>query len=267
MILGRHAIFFSGLIATLCAFEPVRADGDAILPVSQELCAEMKAHNVIHVSAPIGCSRLSLLRFSYFDFVGGLHSDGEIVVMDALAESVRDIFLELREAHFPLQRVRGIQQYNGDDDASMRDNNTSAFNHRNVADTATISLHAYGAAIDINPVQNPFIKKAANVGVSIQPESGNAYLSRDSIRPGMAEAVIDIFARNGFVIWGGNWKNPIDYQHFQLPRHLAQQLALLPTSEAQVAFRSFVSRYRACREHHLVLGTVARQKCASLPSR
>jgi hypothetical protein len=63
----------------------------------------------------------------------------------------------------------------------------------------------------------------------------------------MAEAVIDVFADGGFLIWGGTWKSVIDYQHFQVSRSLAQQLARASPAEAKALFREHVERYRSCR--------------------
>ena len=114
----------------------------AILPVTQALCDDMKKHNVIRAGAVVGCERLKLIRFSYLGFDGGIHADGEIMVMDAAAENVLRIFAKLRDMNYPIAKTRLINHYDGDDDASLADNNTSAFNSRNVAGTNTLSLHA-----------------------------------------------------------------------------------------------------------------------------
>src|ERR1700724_1970856 len=73
-----------------------------ILPVTRALCDDMKKHNVIRTGAPVGCERLSLIKFSYLGFDGAVHDDGEIMVMDAAAESVLRIFTKLREMRFPI---------------------------------------------------------------------------------------------------------------------------------------------------------------------
>ena len=139
-----------------------------------------------------------------------------------------------------------MNRYDGDDDAADVDNNTSSFNDRVVAGTNTLSLHAYGLAIDLNPVQNPFIQIAAGKP-AVSPDEGKQYLDRKVPKPGMAETVIDIFADNGFSIWGGDWHNPIDYQHFQVSRALAQQLTQASATNAQAIFEQHVERYRGCR--------------------
>jgi hypothetical protein len=233
----------------LLAFNPATHAGDApdgaVVPVGQALCDDMKAHHVIRAGMPVDCERLSLVKFSYLGFDGRVHGDGEIMVMDAAAESVLRIFTKLREIRFPVAKARLINHYDGNDDASIADNNTAAFNGRNVADTNTLSLHAYGLAIDLDPVQNPYVQRAGS-RVSFSPPAGAAYANRSNARPGMAEAVIDVFADEGFVIWGGQWRNP-DYQHFQVSRGLAERLARLSPARARAAFAQHVERYRACR--------------------
>jgi hypothetical protein len=224
----------------------------SILPVTQALCDDMKEHNVIRAGAPVGCERLSLVKFSYLGFDGSIHTDGEIMVMDAAAENVLRIFTKLRDMRFPLAKARLINQYDGSDDASIADNNTSAFNSRNVAGTNALSLHAYGLAIDINPLQNPYVQRSGGK-LTFSPPAGAAYANRlddqpeRQLRRGMAESVIDVFADEGFFIWGGYWKSAIDYQHFQVSRSLAQQLASLSPAQAKTVFAQHVERYRACR--------------------
>jgi hypothetical protein len=214
-----------------------------IVPVNRPLCDDMKKHNVIRAGAPVGCERLSLIKFSYLGFDGAIHDDGEIMVMDAAAESVLWIFTKLREMRFPIAKARLINHYDGNDDTSIADNNTSAFNSRNVAGTNTLSLHAYGLAIDINPVQNPYVERTEG-GLRFGPPAGAAYANRANGKDphlGLAESIIDVFAHEGFAIWGGAWKNP-DYQHFQVSRDLAQQLARLSPAQARDLFAQHIRR-------------------------
>jgi D-alanyl-D-alanine carboxypeptidase len=224
----------------------------SILPVTQALCDYMKKHNVIRAGAVVGCERLKLIKFPYFGFDERVHGDGEIMVMDAAAENVLRLFAKLRDMRFPIAKARLISHYDGDDDASVADNNTSAFNSRNVAGTNSLSLHAYGLAIDINPVQNPYVERPGGKS-KFSPPAGAEYADRlggqpkEQFRGGLAESVVDVFADEGFVIWGGVWKGAIDYQHFQVSRDLAQQLARLTPAQAKTAFAQHVERYRACR--------------------
>jgi hypothetical protein len=242
---GYAAICITGLmlLVTTIMSRAEHAWEETILPVTQALCDGMKKHNVIRAGAPVGCARLKLINFSYLGFDGSVHADGEIMVMDAAAENVLRIFTRLRDMRFPIAKARLINHYDGDDDASIADNNTSAFNSRNVAGTNTLSLHAYGLAIDINPVQNPYVERAEGT-LKFSPPAGAAYANRANGKDphlGFAESIIDVFADEGFVIWGGFWKNP-DYQHFQVSRSLAQQLARVSPAQARDLFAQQVRR-------------------------
>jgi hypothetical protein len=219
----------------------------SVSAVSGELCDEMVRHKTLVEGKPISCRRLALVKFDYFGFDREIHHDGEMIVLDVVADHVRNIFDALLEHHFPLQKARLLNLYDGDDDASMADNNTSAFNDRLVAGSSSLSLHAYGLAIDLNPEQNPFIQKTG-AKTEVSPKRSENYLDRTKLRPGMSESVVDIFADNGFSIWGGDWHNPIDYQHFQVSRDLAEQLARASREEAKAIFDKQLERYRRCRQ-------------------
>jgi hypothetical protein len=241
------ALLFSMLAPFAIAVEAPAQSGS--FPIDAGHCGAMRRHHVLGERSPVNCDRLRLVRFEYLDFEGAVRADGEIVVMDSFAGHVLQIFQDLRRRGFPLSKVRPIDRYGGDDLASMADDNTSAFNDRTIAGGAAISLHAYGAAIDINPVRNPFVDGSG----SVSPAAGAGYLKRfpegseDAAKAGMAEAAIDIFASHGFVEWGGDWTSPIDYQHFQAPRGLAQALAALPPDEAEALVARKVAEYNSCR--------------------
>src|SRR5712692_7655015 len=226
---------------------------DLVAPVTSELCRDMVLRHVLRPNGPVGCDRLNLIRFSYIDFDEKPQHDGELVVMDAAAPHVLNIFISLRQIRFPIRKAKLMNRYNGNDDASMADNNTSAFNDRQVYGATSISLHAYGLAIDINPVQNPFMRRSKDVW-TVAPPASAEYVNRfndrpwNNPRPGLAEPIIDIFAENGFLIWGGYWDNPIDYQHFQVGRKMAERLARASSREAAEMFTQMVERYRACRQ-------------------
>jgi hypothetical protein len=246
-------IFLSTLAALAGYFlSCLPAHAGTISKVSEAVCAEMKARSVLKADSPIPCRRLRVVHFSYLGFDSKTHHDGEIVVLDAAAEQVHGIFEELFHRRFPIAGARPMQHYDGDDAASMHDNNTSGFNHRALTGGSSLSMHAYGLAIDINPVQNPYIAFAEKGQANISPEAGTGYANRARLRPGkperrgMAEDIVQVFARHGFVIWGGDWDNPIDYQHFQVSRKLAEQLAVLPAEKAHEAFRLHVKQVRDC---------------------
>jgi hypothetical protein len=248
-------LFLGGLILVISALVGVPINGASsaegersqISPLSNELCTDMRLHKTLKSGSVVDCRRLALVTFSYFGFDGEIHHDGELVVLDAAADRVANIFEKLIELHFPIQRARLLDHYDGDDEASMADNNTSAFNDRSIAGSASVSIHAYGLAIDLNPVQNPSCERRQGA-LHISPKSGEDFLNRADARPGMAEAVVDIFAENGFPIWGGDWQNPIDYQHFQVGRDLARRLAQASSADAKVIFETQIEQYQRCRQ-------------------
>jgi D-alanyl-D-alanine carboxypeptidase len=235
---------------------------DGVVAISPELCNGMRRRHVLNKGAPVGCERLRLVKFGYLDFAGQMHDDGEIVVLDAIANHVSQIFASLRERGFPVARAKLMNEYEGNDDASMAQNNTSAFNVRPIAGGSSVSLHSFGVAIDLNPIQNPYVKRSAT-GVVISPRSGAEYVNRKSRRPGMAELVLDVFTEHGLTIWGGNWNNPTDYQHFQVSQKLASQLASLPYLESRALFERHVQSHRACAQVGGRLG-LQRRSCVTV---
>lgn len=242
----RFGFLAAGLIllaqAAAGSSEGGAPDG-SVEPVDQTLCDDMRRRHVLNRMFS-SCDRLRIVRFSYTNFRGETGKDGALVVLDAVADHVLAIFNELRLAGFPIEKAKLMNAYDGVDDASMNDNNTSSFNDRTIAGSTRISMHAYGAAIDINPKNNPFVVRGARD--LVKPASGAGYLNRAAHSPGMAEAARTIFANHGFIIWGGGWRNPVDYQHFQLSRDLAEKLIALPADEARDNFENYVSAYRKC---------------------
>jgi hypothetical protein len=161
------------------------------------------------VGCPIGPSQLRLLRLSYWGFDGKARV-GSLVVRDRVADDVVSVFRRLYTARFPIRRLRKVDAYRGSDDASMAADNTSGFNCRFVLGTRRWSQHAYGEAIDVNPVENPYVQ-----GSRVRPPEGRRYLDRSRVRPGVAVAggvLVTAFAAVGWQ-WGGRWGTP-DYQHF-----------------------------------------------------
>jgi hypothetical protein len=160
---------------------------------------------------PVPLSDLRLLRLPYWGFDGAPHS-GELVVNVAVAKAVVRAFGRLYEARFPIRSMVRVDAYGGDDHASMAADNTSSFNCRKAEGSTTAwSLHAYGRAVDINTVENPYV-----LGGTVLPPAGAGYLDRRDVRPGMivpGDVVTRAFAAEGFR-WGGNFKSLKDYQHF-----------------------------------------------------
>lgn len=165
---------------------------------------------------PIAISDLSLLEVRHYNFSNQI-LNGQLIVLGSLAEDVINIFKELFILKFPIHSIKLINEFDGDDELSMAANNSSCFNFRTILGTDLLSMHSYGAAIDINPLQNPYIIQPPSD--NIFPKNGLEFLDRNNIRAGMVEPIVEIFNKYGFTEWGGNWRTPIDYHHFQIPRN------------------------------------------------
>ncbi|MGZ8600414.1 MAG: M15 family metallopeptidase [Actinomycetota bacterium] len=159
---------------------------------------------------PVPLERLRLVRLTYVGFDGRAHR-GRLVVHRGWADEVLEVFHRLYERGFPVRRVRLVDRYGADDQASMRHDNTSGFNCRYVSGTTTWSQHAYGRAIDLNPIENPFVR-----GSRVAPGRGRRFLDRTDVRPGMVvrgDVAWRAFRSIGWE-WGGSWTSSKDYQHF-----------------------------------------------------
>jgi D-alanyl-D-alanine carboxypeptidase len=154
--------------------------------------------------------QLRAVDVTHFGNDGAVHT-GRLIVAANLASQMVDIFRDLYVARFPIQRMEPIDVYGGDDNRSMRANNTSAFNCRPVTGGGGWSEHAYGRAIDVNPLVNPYVK-----GATVLPPEGRPYADRSRNDTGMihgGDAVVNAFAARGWA-WGGYWSSLKDYQHF-----------------------------------------------------
>ena len=160
----------------------------------------------------ISLTKLKLLTLSHYNFDNRIEI-GQMVALGSMADSVIAIFQELFALKFPIHTIKLVDEFEGDDELSMNANNSSCFNFRKIAGTNKLSLHAYGLAIDINPMQNPFIQNG-----KILPANGKDFIDRSKVKAGMIEPVVEVFYKYGFTEWGGNWQEPIDYHHFQVPR-------------------------------------------------
>jgi hypothetical protein len=162
--------------------------------------------------AVAGCTPpegLRALTVSHWGYDGQVH-EGRIIVEAAQAERVVAAFGDVYAARFPIERMVPISEYGGDDQASMRANNTSGYNCRTVAGSSKLSQHALGRAVDINPLVNPYVQ-----GGTVDPPEGAPWADRSRGEPGMikaGDAVVRAFARQGWG-WGGAWSSGPDYQH------------------------------------------------------
>ena len=188
---------------------PERFEG-SVSPIDAATRARMTAS--WRPGCPVAISDLRLLRLTYVGFDEAIHS-GELVVHASRARAVLGVFEELFETRFPIERMELVDVYDGDDDRSMAANNTSAFNCRpSTRASGTWSQHAYGLAIDINPLQNPYIARSGRV----EPPEGSAFADRSQAARGLIrrdDVVVRAFERIGWS-WGGDWSLAKDYQHF-----------------------------------------------------
>ena len=149
---------------------------------------------------------LLLVDVPYFSFDGEVKI-GQLIVHQDLGREVKAIFKKLLEMKFPIERMVPVVEYGWDDEVSMAANNTSAFNYRlNYSNPNKMSRHAFGRAIDINPVLNPFVKEEI-----IAPQ-GAAY--DPNISGTITEKIAKLFEKEGW-IWGGRWTDQKDWQHFE----------------------------------------------------
>jgi hypothetical protein len=177
-------------------------------PVDAALAARMTPSSW-RPGCPVGLGALRYLRISHMG-MDGTERLGEMVVHRDTVPALAGVFRHVWDEGFPIERMRLVDDYGGSDDASMAANNTSAFNCRSVAGTTRWSEHAFGRAIDINPVQNPYVR-----GGRVDPPAGGSYLDRRAVRPGMLVAggpVVGAFRFVGWG-WGGDWSSGKDYQH------------------------------------------------------
>jgi hypothetical protein len=164
---------------------------------------------------PVPPGELRAIHLSYMGFEARAHT-GEIIVNASAVKQVIEVFSILYRARFPIRRMEPVDVFHGSDPRSMAADNTSGFNCRFAVASGSPqwSMHAYGLAIDVNTVQNPYIEP----GSGVQPSAGAAYVDRSDIRPGMAYPggiLVSAFRSVGWG-WGGNWEGSPDYQHFSV---------------------------------------------------
>lgn len=188
---------------------------DAVVPeftstisaITPELAARMEPS--WRPGCPVPLEDLRYVTVTHRDFAGE-KVQGELVVHADAAEDMVTVFRALFDAGYPIRSLRLVDDFGASDDASMDADNTSAFNCRAITGGTGWSEHAYGRAIDVNPVENPYVRRT-----SVAPDAGREFADRPD-SPGVIhadDAVVRAFAAVGW-LWGGDWDSPIDYQHF-----------------------------------------------------
>jgi len=189
----------------------------SIDPITTALGRRMTGSSHEPSSCPVKLTDLRLLTMRYVGFDGRPHI-GQMIVHRRHARDIVDVFRELYDKRFPIRRMQLVDAYRGDDNRSMAADNSSAYNCRTVAGTSTFSSHAYGAAVDINPVENPYV-----TADGVLPSAGRRFVDVDRSPDADAargvivagDVVVQAFERIGWK-WGGTWNDP-DYQHFYAP--------------------------------------------------
>ena len=163
--------------------------------------------------APVELAELALVKVPFYGFDGEEHM-GEIVVHNELAQEVLDIFRELDEARYPIEKVKRMDAYQGNEEKSVLNNNSTAFYYRPAVILEDIPLHSYGRAVDINPFQNPYVSEGL-----VSPEDAQEFGDRSRQVKGMiqkGDACYNAFISRGWV-WGGDGQEYQDYGHFEKP--------------------------------------------------
>lgn len=179
--------------------------------ISDEVFARMEGKS-FGEGCVVSREELRYVRVLHTGFDGEAHI-GELVVNQAIADEIVDIFYGLYQNSYPIEKMLLIDEYDGDDELSMEDNNTSCFNFRPVSGTSSLSRHAYGMAIDINPLYNPYVTASG-----YQPSNAVDYLDRSADIPYKIDEddlCYQLFTKYGFT-WGGSWNSVKDYQHFEM---------------------------------------------------
>lgn len=154
--------------------------------------------------------------------------EGELICHKIIADDLVSIFRELYDQSYPIEKIRLIDEYDADDEASMTDNNSSCFNYRTMTGSDKISKHGLGIAIDINTLYNPYVK-GTGADIIVEPSAGAEYADRESDYPYKIEEgdlCYELFIEHGFE-WGGSWNSVKDYQHFELSDEKAEELQKL----------------------------------------
>ena len=193
----------------------MKAQVFSVQPIPDSVFLRMKGR-----SWPEGCTvrraDLRYLRLSHFDAEKKEHV-GEMVCNKAIANDLLEIFRELYRHKYPIQRICLIDDYEAEDERSMRDNNTSCFCYRTVSGTTKLSKHATGMAVDINTLYNPYVRTGKDGRRIVEPATATEYVDRRKSFPYKivkGDLLYRLFLQHGFT-WGGSWRTMKDWQHFE----------------------------------------------------
>ena len=159
---------------------------------------------------------LCYLKLLHYDINGDIRI-GEMICNRSIANHLIAIFKELYQAKYPIERMVLIDEYDANDEASMRANNSSSFNYRMIAGGGKWSKHALGLAVDINPLYNPYVKILPQGQIYVEPQNAQLYIDRTKdfdYKIDTSDLCYKLFVQYDFE-WGGDWETIKDYQHFE----------------------------------------------------
>ncbi len=203
---------FFALLALIASFASAKFSC-SVSPISSDVKSRVLQGGSWHKGCPVSLDKLSYVQLIYWDFKGK-ESVGELIVNSAISSKVCRVFEALYSSGYPIRQMRLVSDFKANDDASMKADNTSAFNCRLMTGSKSKwSNHSYGLAIDLNPFENPYISKSGKVSLkealkfAKRVHKNKAVLLKEDL-------AVKAFLNDGF-IWGGNWHSVKDYQHFE----------------------------------------------------
>ena len=217
------ACLILGVLTLPCNAQTQDCEGFSISKIDDATFERIKGKSYKD-NCPIPLEDLRYLHVLHKD-INGITHEGELVCNVYIASDVLEIFKALFLADYPIERVRLVDEYNADDETSMRDNNSSCFNFRFISHTTKISKHGLGLAVDINTLYNPYVK-TVDGKLIIEPATAKEYTDRSKdfiYKINKDDLCYKLFTEKGFE-WGGEWKTVKDYQHFEVSDEVARKL-------------------------------------------
>jgi len=205
---------FLFVLATVLVYAEFSAMVQPIDPIMKQRMIKGKSW---HRGCPVPLSDLRYIRLTHKDFYRSDRT-GELIVHKSIAGEVAEIFRELYEADYPIRQMQLVSDFHGSDWQSIEADNTSAFNCRNVSTgTHKWSRHAYGLAIDLNPIENPFVNKHGHIAHRASYRFKKRFHHNRSFADRAVllkkDKAVRIFEKHGWQ-WGGEFAPYKDYQHF-----------------------------------------------------
>ncbi len=211
-------------VVLMCQVMPAYADdGFYMSGITDGIFARIKGRSYKD-NCTLPREDLRYLHVLHKGFDGETH-EGEIICNAYIAADLLDIFMKLYEAGYEIEKIRLVDEYDADDEMSMRDNNSSCFNFRFISHTKVISKHGLGFAVDINTLYNPYTKVVDGKRI-LEPATAGEYVDRSKDFPHKIDKddlCYKLFTEHGFE-WGGDWISAKDYQHFEVPDNIASKL-------------------------------------------